>query len=464
MIRKLPEEFVKKTKILLGNSFENYLNYFNDENKTFVRPNFIKVTENDFLNIFKDKISNRIKWETGFLVKDKKFFSKTPYYHTGIYYIQEASSMLPVALLDPKPGEIILDACASPGSKTTQIAGRMLNRGVIVANEVKHSRTGRLLENISRAGIKNCIVTSSDLSKFYFAEGLFDKILVDAPCSGEGMFKRDDDAIKAWSPNLVRMLSGIQKQILKNIAPLLKVGGTLVYSTCTMSVEENEENIDWFIKNFPFKLEDVMYGVSGFTSFQDKVFSEEIKKTKRIFPFNEMGDPFFVAKMIKIGNDRNVADNRSRVSYSNKVSKKQDSKKLFEMFENIGIRLRKNMDILTLWNNIYDVSNIDISLLNKFLDNRIKIIYSGVKLGENKKNRVEPDYSLAMSIMPDEIDKYNSVELNDEYAIKYLRGEILDIKLEKGYYIVTYKNYPIGWLKYSDTMKNLFPHYIRGKI
>ena len=462
MINKIPKDFLIRMQNLLDKDYEKLIDYFNNQEIfTAVRPNLIKISEEEFRFLFKERVDNKVDWEYAFYLKDKKFFSKSPLYHTGIYYIQEASSMLPVSVLDPKPGEKILDACASPGSKTTQIASRINNKGLIVANEIKSSRVGRLLENINRAGVKNSIVINSDIERLDFFDNYFDKALIDAPCSGEGMFKKDLDSLKIWTPNLVRMLAGIQRKILSSVSNLVKIGGTIVYSTCTMSIEENEENIDWFIKNFPFELQDIKYGKPGFISYKDKHFDENITKTKRIFPFFEKGEPFFVAKLIK--KDRGRTE-KKYISKS-KMSLKSDIKldKIVNELKNIGIQIEKSIKIKNINNNIYDISNIDVTAI-EMIGERVKISQMGTKIGVLKNNRIEPDYSLAMSISKEEIDKYPNIELDEEKVIKYLRGQEFEIKIPKGYYIATYKKYPLGWLKYSDKLKNLFPSYIRGKI
>jgi len=462
MINKIPKDFLIRMQNLLDKDYEKLIDYFNNQEIfTAVRPNLIKISEEEFRFLFKERVDNKVDWEYAFYLKDKKFFSKSPLYHTGIYYIQEASSMLPVSVLDPKPGEKILDACASPGSKTTQIASRINNKGLIVANEIKSSRVGRLLENINRAGVKNSIVINSDIERLDFFDNYFDKALIDAPCSGEGMFKKDLDSLKIWTPNLVRMLAGIQRKILSSVSNLVKIGGTIVYSTCTMSIEENEENIDWFIKNFPFELQDIKYGKPGFISYKDKHFDENITKTKRIFPFFEKGEPFFVAKLIK--KDRGRTE-KKYISKS-KMSLKSDIKldKIVNELKNIGIQIEKSIKIKNINNNIYDISNIDVTAI-EMIGERVKISQMGTKIGVLKNNRIEPDYSLAMSISKEEIDKYPNIELDEEKVIKYLRGQEFEIKIPKGYYIATYKKYPLGWLKYSDKLKNLFPSYIRSKI
>ncbi len=222
----------------------------------------------------------------------------------GYYYIQEISSMLPVLLLDPRPGEFILDMCASPGSKTTQIAARMENQGTIIANDHKIDRIRILASNLERCGVTNTIVTkqdavslSLDISQMGFK---FDKILLDAPCSGEGTLRSSPKTFLIWNQNMVNSLSKIQKRLISSVFKCLKKGGTLVYSTCTHSPEENEEVIDFVLKNFPVKLDSINLPLKcreGITYWDNKYFDNEVKKCCRIYPQDNDSEGFFMAKM-----------------------------------------------------------------------------------------------------------------------------------------------------------------------
>jgi len=223
----------------------------------------------------------------------------------GYYYVQEVCSMMSVIALEPKSEEIVLDLCASPGSKTTQIASKMQNSGALVANDIRIDRIMILSSNLERCGVSNAIVTKNDaialcsgLSKSRF---MFDKILLDAPCSGEGTLRSSPKTFLMWNPKVVEALSRQQKKLIANALKCLKVGGTLVYSTCTHSPEENEEVIDFALKNFPVKMESFSLPLKsrpGIEFWKDKQFSTEIKKCHRIYPHDNDSEGFFVAKLV----------------------------------------------------------------------------------------------------------------------------------------------------------------------
>ncbi|MBS3088261.1 RsmB/NOP family class I SAM-dependent RNA methyltransferase [Candidatus Pacearchaeota archaeon] len=226
--------------------------------------------------------------------------------HTlGYYYIQEISSMLPPLALDPKPNELILDLCASPGSKTSQIAMYMQNQGTIIANDLNIGRIKILSTNLEKCGVTNAIITRKDaiglcasLSKSTFPK--FDKILVDAPCSGEGTLRSSPKTFLMWNPKLIKKFSRQQKTFVAFALKCLKKGGTLVYSTCTHAPEENEEVVDFALKNFPVKIEKISLPLKtrqGITSWNNKSYHNDVKHSCRIYPQDNNSEGFFVAKM-----------------------------------------------------------------------------------------------------------------------------------------------------------------------
>lgn len=234
----------------------------------------------------------------------------------GYYYVQELSSMLSVIALSPQKNDIVLDLCASPGSKTSQISAKMENTGTLIANDYKLDRIRILASTLERCGVTNCIVARNDgsqlcqnLSKKNFK---FDKILLDAPCSGEGTLRSSPKTFLMWNINVVKKLSREQKKLITNAIKVLKAGGTLVYSTCTHSPEENEEVIDFAVKNFPVKIEEISLPVKsrqGITEWQGEKFSQEVKKAKRIYPQDNDSEGFFVCKMTlmeEIKNNRKI--------------------------------------------------------------------------------------------------------------------------------------------------------------
>ena len=225
----------------------------------------------------------------------------------GYYYIQEMASMLPVLVLNPKPSETVLDLCAAPGSKTTQIAARMENSGLLIANEVKMDRLKILATNIERCGVANCIVTRKDgiaLCKRLKEEGfLFDKILLDAPCSGEGTIRSTPRTLESWNIKTIENLSKLQKSLIASAIEILKPEGELVYSTCTHAPEENEEVLNFALKNFDVKIEKINLPVKaspGITKWMDKEYLQDVKLSCRLYPQNSNTEGFFISKVRKI--------------------------------------------------------------------------------------------------------------------------------------------------------------------
>ena len=222
----------------------------------------------------------------------------------GYYYIQEVCSMMSVIALKPEPGEFVLDLCASPGSKTTQIAAGMQGSGTLIANDVRMDRIAILAANLERCGVTNSIVTRNDgvqlAEKFGRNNIKFDKILLDAPCSGEGTLRSSARTFQMWNPKVLKSFSRMQKKLLACSLKALKAGGTLVYSTCTHAPEEDEEVVDFALKNFPVELEEVKLPLKtrpGITSWDEKTFSPEVKKCHRIYPQDNDSEGFFVARL-----------------------------------------------------------------------------------------------------------------------------------------------------------------------
>lgn len=304
-------KFEERMKTLMPNKedFEKFNEIIHTELLDFVRCNTLKIsTEELFTRLNK-------KWTV------KQPFPKFPEimlitselkpgelgnaieHQLGYYYIQEISSMLPPLALDPKPGELVLDLFASPGSKTTQIAARMENQGTIIANDLKIDRISILVTNSERCGVTNSIVTRSDAlslcAKLQKAGYKFDKILLDVPCSGEGTLRSSPKTFLIWNENVIKSLSKKQKKFFAAAIPLLKVGGTLVYSTCTHAPEENEEIVSYALENFPVKIETLNLPIKcrpGITKWRDKEYDSKVSKTCRIYPQDNDTEGFFVSK------------------------------------------------------------------------------------------------------------------------------------------------------------------------
>ena len=293
-------------------------NFFSFKNKIFlkikesikkgycraIRVNTIKIKTTELKERLEKKgfILKQISWfKDAFFVEGNKSLGKTIEHFLGYFFVQDASSLLPPLVLDPKPGEIILDLCAAPGAKTTQMAQMMKNRGIIFANEPKIKRASILKGNLQRCGVVNTIVTNFDGRLFWKTNLKFKKILIDAPCSGSGTFISNPSIFSQLKEGLIKKLSHLQKTILASALKCLDKDGIIVYSTCSLDPRENEEIIDWAIQEFKLKIQDIkIEGINlhpGILEYDSKKFSPEILKCKRIYPFDYQTEGFFVCKL-----------------------------------------------------------------------------------------------------------------------------------------------------------------------
>ncbi len=279
-IANLPESFVTSMRDQLGDSFDDYIKSLSDTPSFGIRLNTLKTDADEVFGQINTEHS-RIPWiEEGYYVTDTSVFTKHPFYYAGLYYIQEPSAMTPVTWLEPGPDDIVLDLCAAPGGKSTQIATKLTGKGYLVTNDPSASRCKALLKNIELAGIGNSVITCAspkELESVYTS--FFDKILVDAPCSGEGMFRKDRAVLNAYKEHGPSYFAPIQKSVLTSAVSMLKSGGTLVYSTCTFSVMEDEDNVEWLIENYP---------------------EMKLEKITKLFPHLITGEGHFVAKFKKL--------------------------------------------------------------------------------------------------------------------------------------------------------------------
>ena len=287
----LPEEFLIKMKALLGEEYEKFLESYSMKRAYGIRLNPLKIEDICKAKKLAEQAGLRkIPWaRDGYYYEENLRPGRHIFHETGVYYIQEPSAMAVVELLDPKPGDKVLDLCAAPGGKTTQIAGRLLGQGLLVSNEIHPSRAKILSQNVERMGIANAVVSneSAKILADHFP-GFFNKIVVDAPCSGEGMFRKDQKARGEWSQENVVMCADRQKEILDYAACMLCPGGRLVYSTCTFSPEENEGNIQGFLNRNPqFSIEkiDTYQGFSKGKPEWIEGGQKELEHTFRIWPY-----------------------------------------------------------------------------------------------------------------------------------------------------------------------------------
>jgi len=306
----IPNEFISKMKILLPeNEIDKFKKTIDTPLRKSIRTNILKSDPKEIKESLEKQgfTLDEMPWYkfAYFISNDKKLrIGNTLEHYLGKIYVQEASSMLPVIALDPKPEDYVLDMAAAPGSKTTQLSMHMKNTGLIVANEPSIQRISALQENIDRAGIINYTITRNDGRKFFNQKNIFDKVLLDAPCSGEGTFQKDIKARYLWSQKKVIANSRLQKQLIDSAISCTKPGGTIIYSTCTLSPEENEEIIDYALNKYDnLKLKRITFDglktSKGITEYNGKEYSKEIEKVIRIWPHRTNIEGFFVAKIKK---------------------------------------------------------------------------------------------------------------------------------------------------------------------
>ena len=440
-MNELPEAYLKTMKDLLNEELDDYLACFNEESIRSFRLNTNKMIVRDFLKINPFGLTS-VSWtDDGFYYSEKDDPSRHPYYYAGLYYIQEASAMLPAQVLPIEKGDKVLDLCAAPGGKTLKLADKLAGTGVLFANDISVSRAQVLLGNIERHGITNAIVMAEDISHLQRFNGFFDKILLDAPCSGEGMFRKDKKLIKSWIERGSDHYAPIQKQLLCDALKLLRPGGKLVYSTCTFGPEEDEEVIETALKEYPELQILPIKEQDGFMHGK----TDNTKNSVRLYPHKIKGEGHFVCLMQK-GED--VPTNKQEnVSHQNSLSE----------LEGFDLDLSQGR-IIERKERIYFEPDLPIDLSG------LRILRSGLYLGERRHERFEPSYALAMSLRSDQYSNILNLSINDNRVIKYLKVETLDVKDRhmNGLVLVCVDDLPLGFGVISKgILKNKLPAQYR---
>ncbi len=454
-----PESFEKRMQEMLGDEYPAFLKSYDRPVNNCIRVNTAKAAPEALLAEMGLEASP-VPWtKNGFYIEQKKQFSRHPFYHAGLYYIQEASAMLPAVLVDARPGECILDLCAAPGGKSTAIAAAMKGRGLLVSNDISHSRAKALLRNLEGFGASSCIVTSEypeKLSRSFPA--FFDKVLIDAPCSGEGMFHKEPSMTRSWEKNGPDFYHKLQKEILGFAAAMLKPGGRIVYSTCTFSPQEDEGTIAWFLSEFPeFHLVDpgpslpdpAGCGISPGRPEWGGGLSD-LSKTLRLWPHHLRGEGHFAAVLKKDGDYDGPVRPQAKGSIH-----KEDLKIFRDFLAKEGIEDIFDKDRLL-------VQNGYLQYLPEIMPNLkgLHLMRCGWYLGEIKKNRFEPSGAFARGLERQMCRKTISYAPDSEEVIRYLKCETLSVsdELEDGWYLVCTGDYPLGWGKVSrGTLKNKYP-------
>lgn len=460
----LPEEYKEQMKKMLGVDFENYLNALDKPGVRGLRVNTNKISIKDFLRNNKlDLEFQKISYASdGFVFKTEDKIGFTDEHLSGLIYIQEPSSMVPVCAsgIDKEDQPLkILDLCASPGGKTSQIACRVSDDSLIVSNEIIKSRAEILQSNIERQGFKNVIVLNEEPNDLLVFKGFFDYVFVDAPCSGEGMFRKNPETISEWSSQNVEMCADRQKEILSIARQLVAPYGKLVYSTCTFNEKEDEEIVSLMLGDENWTLEDVDDEIKKATiSSSLKGINKD--RARKFMPHTADGEGQFVAVL------KNNGDAPKCGLYSKKhgrciVQIGQSENKLVKAFSADALSAEFS------WRDLYRAGD-NIYLAPKAFDGEIRtaleslrFLLVGVKIGSIEKNRFEPNHNLFMAC---EDLFLNKIELTDEELKKYLHGEEIiktDVTM-KGYAVVTRNNYAVGGVKVSNgRLKNLYPRGLR---
>lgn len=424
----LPKDFEQDMKDILKEEYSSFLLSYDKPSFKGLRLNTIKIKDSSLLPF---NLTN-IPWcKTGYYYSEQDTPGKHVYHEMGLYYIQEPSAMAPVEELDVQEGDFVLDLCAAPGGKSTQIAAKLNGTGLLISNEIIPSRAKILSSNIERMGIKNAICLNEDpknVAKHF--KNFFDKILIDAPCSGEGMFRKNEEAISEWSKDNVIMCANRQLDILETIYPSLKDGGRIVYSTCTFSKEENEGVIEKFLSNHPeFHL------VKPINTFKGDLM-------QRIYPHLVNGEGHFFAILQKDGSLQ-----KSEIKIKDL---KQDPAFLDFKKKYLNVDIKYN---LKFGDNLYLSPYVNLDGL--------KVVRAGLHLGELKKNRFEPSHSLALALSSQDFKNVINLSSQDKEVTTYLQGNSIPTDIN-GWGIVAVDGYPLGLIKGDGYQaKNHYPKGLR---
>ncbi|MDD7389396.1 MAG: RsmB/NOP family class I SAM-dependent RNA methyltransferase [Lachnospiraceae bacterium] len=443
----LPEPFLKRMKQELGDGFDAFLESYETGRYQGLRVNELKISREDFLKLSGFSLEP-VPWcRNGFYYKEEERPGRHVWHEAGMYYIQEPSAMSAAELLEVQPGERVLDLCAAPGGKSSQLASDMKGEGLLVVNEIHPARAKILSQNMERMGVRNVLVCNETPARLADRfEGFFDRILCDAPCSGEGMFRKDENAVSEWSMEHVQMCADRQFSILMEAQRMLRPGGRLVYSTCTFAEEENEGVIARFLEACPWMEADLSVDCPHFTP-------GKLPGTWRLWPHRLHGEGHGVAVLKKAGE---WTGSREAGLRQEKTISWDDRKQLkeFHAWESETLAAPMAGQYLFFGNQLYRVPEFCPPLKG------LKVLRPGLQMGEVKGKLFRPAHALAMALRPEEVRQAVLGSREDIY--RYLHGETLDCGQEKGWVLVCVDGVSAGWGKASSqTVKNHYPKGLR---
>lgn len=453
-----PVSFISRTSELMGEESCNALcEAMQHETPVSIRINSGKITS-------VPSGSSNVPWTSdGYYLSERPTFTFDPVFHAGGYYVQEASSMFLERVVRQyvTTPVVTLDLCAAPGGKSTLLRSTLPYGSILVSNEVMRNRSQILAENIIKWGYPDVLVTNNDPSDFSSLESMFDVILTDVPCSGEGMFRKDETAIDEWSPANVVLCSERQRRILRDIWPCLKPGGLLIYSTCTFNREENEDNVDWISRELgaeilPVDIEENWNITGNLAGYDFPVY--------RFLPDKTVGEGLFMAVLRKNGHDDSLPELLSLGNGRKNTKSKTGKNQRVQTFPKdimSWLKTGDGMEFIVEGTSAFAIPSLLYNLESVMKENagKIRILHRGILLAENKGKDWLPNHSLAMSLLLN-TEAFPQAELSYEQAISYLRKEavILEPSVDRGYVLVKFNGVPLGFVKnIGNRANNLYP-------
>ncbi|TFV95732.1 tRNA/rRNA cytosine-C5-methylase [Algoriphagus kandeliae] len=442
-------EFQKRMIHQLGKvDYQQFELALSEDSPTTIRLNPFKIENCPFEG-------KEIAWsQHGFSLEKRPAFTLDPLFHAGAYYVQEASSVFISEVLRQLqvPKGIFLDLAAAPGGKSTLLSTYLSQDGLLVANEVIQSRNQILKENLIKWGLGNSIVTQNDPAHFQDLEGFFDLVLIDAPCSGEGMFRKDLEARKEWSPDHVRLCAGRQQRILDQAGGLVKGGGYLIYSTCTFNEQENEEMIRFLTSEFAY--ESVRIELNPDWQIEESTVQTEEGTFfgYRFYPHRVEGEGFFIS-VLKRPEDAFSMEPKKKKDFKHQFLKLVDEKTCLSLDEELGF---ENSQYYLLNDSYFRFPEMWKTHLEQVIHS-LNIRYFGTEIGKKQKTEWIPSHDWAVSILPKK--GFSTQEISLEEALEFLRKNDQELNLkESGWVLLTFQNLPIGWVKnLGNRINNYYP-------
>lgn len=430
-------------KLLNNEQYEAMIEEYDKKPVTSLRLNLLKTDMDKFESIFKGLDKHDYVKEAYYYNKDEYSFGKNPLHNAGAYYIQDASAMMVTKLLEVNKGDKVLDLCAAPGGKSSQVASYLDGSGLLVSNDISGTRVKSLSENIERMGARNVVVMNESVDKISESfGGYFDKVILDAPCSGQGMFRKNSLTYDDWSYDKTLKLAKVQKDLILKAYKCLKKDGVMIYSTCTFATEENEEVIKYLLDNtnasiVPIDMKD---------NFEKSI---GLDGAVRLYPFKFKGEGHFIC-LIKCNDEHS-----NNLSFCNRLASRKDVE-LYREFERKYLNVELNGNFIKMGDELHLLMNECFNLAG------FRVLRNGLHLGTIKTNRFEPSHALALYLKKENAKNNLDVEYTSREINDYLRGFTLDTINKKGYVLICVNGISIGWSKDDGRyLKNLYPKGLR---